>query len=172
MSDQPERPGFIEHRSRNAGIWQITNFVNEFGDRTDSKYIMTTQPIRGNFSNSATQNSELNIKFIIKAADDVSIMLFEYAGNNPVKGVYDLNYYKVLMQDQNRKVTQMEGNISRGSERLSFNSEASKTIHDNLLKGGMIKFRITEDRTPTTKYSFDIDNIPGYRLAYSRLAGN
>tara|TARA_Y100001968_G_scaffold314705_1_gene340416 strand:- start:588 stop:884 length:297 start_codon:yes stop_codon:yes gene_type:complete len=62
--------------------WESNYFVDEFGDLTKDPYISTIQ--YGGFSNSATTNSMLKVKFIIKK-DDVAIQLYEYGGTTPVK---------------------------------------------------------------------------------------
>lgn len=69
----------------NTGIWNIAYYVDDFGEPTKKGYIRNPSYIRGTFSNTATQNSDLNVRFLIDSATDVSIMLYEYAGNNPVK---------------------------------------------------------------------------------------
>ena len=51
-------------------------------NHTDGGYISTK--LMGTFSNSATTDTKLSVKFII--AEKVSIQLYEYAGNHPIKG--------------------------------------------------------------------------------------
>jgi len=49
----------------NLGIWEIGYFVDEFGEPTKERFITTKNPIYGTLSNSATQNSDLRVHFII-----------------------------------------------------------------------------------------------------------
>ena len=125
-----------------------------------------TNLISGTFSNTATQNSDLNVKFLITNANDVNIMLYEYANNNPVKA-YSSESYQVLIQDKDgNRVKLIATNYS---DRLNFDKSASKQVHDILMKGGTIKFKIYELDTPTTQYDFTIDNADWYENAYTKL---
>lgn len=150
----------------NTGIWQVVNFVDDFGEPTDNKYIRNSSLIKGSFSNTATQNSDLNIRFLISNRDDVSIMLYEYAGNNPVKAIGNTNY-RVLLQNKDGERHDL-GAVNR-SDRLSFSVNHSRIIHNALLKGGEVQFRINEVRTPTTQYHFSINNALYYDNAYRIL---
>lgn len=150
----------------NTGMWKTQFFVDDFGEPTTQGYIINKSKIRGVFSNTATQDSKLDVDFVITNSDNISIMLYEYAGNNPVKG-YSYNKYKILMQDKDGNRFTLEA--TNYSERLSCNSSDSEKIHKALLKGGDIKFRIIEKKTPTTNYSFSTGNAEWYNNAYRKL---
>jgi len=150
----------------NTGIWRIAHYVDEFGEPTKQKYITNKSLIRGTFSNTATQDSKLDVCFLISNLSDISIQLYEYAGNNPVKA-YSSKFYTVLIQDTEGKRIKL-GAINY-SERLSFNKVGSRKVHRVLLKGGEIKFRIKEDDTPTTQYEFIISKSDWYDNAYKKL---
>ncbi len=150
----------------NTGIWTVNYYVDDFGEPTKEGYIRNTSLINGSFSNTATQNSALNVKFLISNSSDISIMLYEYAGNNPVKA-YSSESYRVLIQDK-------EGNrfkltATNYSNRLSFDKTTSRKIHGILMKGGSIKFKIIEIDTPTTEYDFTIQKANWYDNAYRKL---
>jgi hypothetical protein len=173
LADKKKRDAKLKEQRRianlnNTGIWSVNFYVDDFGEPTKQGYITNTSDIRGTFSNTATQDSKLNVRFLISKSNDISIKLFEYAGNNPVKGYSD-NKYRVVMQDKNGKRYKL--NATNYSDRLSFGSSDSTLIHKALLKGGSIKFRITETRTPTTQYSFKIGNTEWYNNAYRKLKG-
>lgn len=150
----------------NTGIWTVTYYVDDFGEPTSSGYITNENRIRGTFSNTATQDSELDVRFLISNAYDISIKLFEYAGNNPVKA-YSSESYSVLVQDKdgNRKKL----SAVNYSDRLTFDKSASKQIHNMLMKGGNLKFKIIEIETPTTIYNFEIPKADWYENAYRKL---
>jgi hypothetical protein len=152
----------------NTGIWRIGKYIDEFGEPTDEGYITNTEYIQGTFSNTATHDSALNVKFLITNSSDVNIQLYEYAGNNPVKA-YSPDNYSVQLQDK-------DGNRNKliainYSDRLSFEKEASRIVHNALMKGGVIKFNIVEDDSPTTRYQFEINNADWYENAYRLLTG-
>jgi hypothetical protein len=150
----------------NTGIWRIGYYVDEFGEPTKQGYITNTSYIKGTFSNTATQNSDLNVEFLISNSSDISVQLYEYADNNPVKA-YSTEMYHIYIQDKDgNRVTLTATNRS---DRLRFDENESRQIHRILLKGGLVKFRIVEFETSTTQYQFDIQNADYYENAYRLL---
>lgn len=156
----------------NLGIWKINYFVDDFGEPTNEGYITTEDPIYGTFSNTATQDSRLRVRFIIAGKKSVAIKLFEYDGNNPVKGYEDS--YKVLVQDKDGKRYELYAS-NWDSDRLTFssygnNSDAEK-FHNILMQGGNIKVRIIDRDRSSTQYNFTINNADWYENAYYKLTG-
>ena len=158
----------LNYLSRDIGIWTIRNYVDSFGELTEDSYITTSKVIKGLFSNSATQNSDLDVCFLITNSTNIDIELFEYAGNNPVKA-YSPDKYKVLIQDELGKRLQLEA--TNYSDRLSFGKNASLLVHNTLMKAkGTIKFIIIEHETPINVYKFNVAPW-GYKNAYRELMG-
>ncbi|MBU2884175.1 hypothetical protein KO507_00195 [Gilvimarinus agarilyticus] len=147
----------------NMGMWRTTYYVDDFGEPTKEGYITNKSTLKGTFSNTATQNSDLNIRFLISNSTDISFKLFEYAGNNPVKA-YSSDSYRVLVQDKDGKRYKLTA--TNYSDRLSFNKTMSRTVHNILLKGGTVKFKIVEIDTPTTEYEFTIQKADYYDNTY------
>ena len=149
----------------NTGVWRIVNYVDEFGEQTDEA-VLTLQLFSGRFSNSATQDSELHVRFLIDGSTKSSIKLFEYGRNNPVKS-YGEDLYKVMIQDKEgvRKTV----NAMNWSDRLQLRGTNAKSMHNALMKGGLIKFSIYEVDTPTNKYYFEIENADYYDNAFRKL---
>lgn len=150
----------------NTGMWSVGYYVDEFGEKTNQAYISNTMFVEGTFSNTATQDSKLNVDFLISNSDKISFQLYEYAGNNPVKA-YSTDNYRVLIQDN-------EGNrykltAANYSDRLTFDKTTSKEVHNILMKGGSIKFKVIESKTPTTQYEFTILKADWYENAYKKL---
>ena len=152
----------------NTGMWVVGNYVDEFGEPTKIRYITNIYRIRGVFSNSATQNSELDVKFLISNSSDISIQLYEYAGKNPVKDSSYHSYYEVLIQDKEGKRYHFVAS-NHQSDRLSVNEFDSRKIHNILMKGGTIKFKIINSDIRTTEYNFTIENADWYENAYRKL---
>lgn len=159
----------------NLGRWAIEYFVDDFGQETKKGYITTSYPIYGTFSNSATENSDLRVRFIIANKKSVAIQLFEYNGNNPVKG-YD-DDYRVLVQDKDGN--QYKFRAYNNSDRIRFSNTVyygetmsdSEKMHDILLKGGNIKVKIIESDWGKSQYFFEIYNADWYENAYIKLHG-
>lgn len=150
----------------NTGMWRVGFYVDEFEEPTKDGYITNKQLISGTFSNTATQDSRLNVKFLISNSTNISIQLYEYAKNNPVKA-YSSDSYSVLMRDS--EGNRLKLRAVNYSDRLSFNKTESKKVHKALMKGGKIEFRIKEIDTPTTQYNFAITNAEYYNNAYRKL---
>lgn len=150
----------------NTGMWKVRYYVDEFGEATKQGYITNSSSIKGTFSNTATQDSRLNVDFLISSSYKISIQLYEYAGNNPVKA-YSSESYKVLVQDKDGNRLKLRA--VNYSDRLSFDKTTSRKVHNILMKGGTIKFKIVEIDTPTTEYEFTIQKADWYDNAYTKL---
>ncbi|EIM62077.1 hypothetical protein [Desulfobacter postgatei] len=150
----------------NTGMWGIRYFVDDFGEKTDEKYISNEYLINGSFSNSATQNSKLTVRFVI-TREDISILLYEYAGDNPVKAIgYNRDKYYVHIKDSNNEKLSMNAELKQ--DRLSFNKN-SKEVHSAFMKGGSIMFKIEKNHDPINVYHFTIENADWYENAYRKL---
>jgi hypothetical protein len=152
----------------NTGMWSVRHYVDEFGEATKQGYITNSSSIKGTFSNTATQDSRLNVDFLISNSSKISIQLYEYAGNNPVKA-YSSESYRVLIQDKDGKRLKLRA--TNYSDRLSFDKTTSRKVHNIFMKGGTIKFKIVEIDTPTTEYEFTISKADWYENAYRKLMG-
>ena len=75
--------------SEEYGNWSLKYFADEFGDKTDNKYIIISD-WDGSFSNSATQGSLLYVRMLIDSRyiDRPYFKLYEYGRENPLKGYY------------------------------------------------------------------------------------
>jgi len=146
----------------NTGIWTVRYYVDDFGEATTVGYITNTRRIRGSFSNSATQDSELDVTIAISTRDKVSIQLYEYAGSNPVKDIS--TFYNVLIQDKNGDRYNLRA--KNYSDRLVFDKADSREVDTILYRGGLIKFMITEQERRSTQYNFTIQNADFYGNAY------
>lgn len=151
----------------NLGIWSIHYYVDEFGESTNKGYITNTSFISGTFSNSATQDSKLNVRFLISDSSNISIKLFEYADSNPVKPWSGSDSYNAIIQDKDGNRLKLKAINS--SDRLRFNKKSSRRIHNALIKGGNVKMRIYEYNNKSTNYLFSIQNVDWYENAYRKL---
>lgn len=142
----------------------VDRYVDDFGNYTNKKYVKNTFLIEGTFSNTATQNSELNARLLIDSYNDMSIMLFEYGGNNPVKSYGDESYY-INVQDNNGKKYQLRG-TNWSFDRISLSRKSAPTLHNILKRGGKIMFYIYEYDNTVNNYQFTIDNATYYDNAY------
>jgi len=135
--------------------WVVKSHVDEFGEPTSSRYATNDKVIRGTFSNTATQDSELNVLFIIDHSEDIAVQLFEYAGNNPVKA-YSRMKYRLLIKDSDGKVHRLEA--YGWEDTVAFNRETSKQVFNSLSKDGEVKFKLVEKEQPINYYEFSVSS--------------
>lgn len=155
------------------GVWEIRYYIDKFKMPTDEAYIRNTNLIRGTFSNAATDNSELLVRFLIDK-DSVSMMLYEY-GSNQVKNSYsDDEDYDIYVLDSSGTKHEFWGYIRPDGDRIYFMKETyvrenEAAFLDILKQGGKIHFYIEESDRRTTQYNFVIDNATGFSAAYEQL---
>ena len=154
-------------------LWLIRYFVDSFGDKTKSGYITTKKYFLGLFSNSATEKSELKIKFIISrnnmvGYNDVAIQLYEYGGKNPVKS--RKAGYSILWKHNGKIQPKLHG--ANYSDRISLDKLSSEELMEAFLIGGVIKFKIIRDDNQTQEYAFEIDDLSGFNNVYKIYNSN
>ena len=150
----------------NTGMWRISYYSDEFGELTKKALITNSELIKGAFSNTATENSDLNVQFLIDNESSISIKLYEYGGNNPVKA-YTSQDYTIYIQDKDgKRFSLVAYNFS--DDRMGISDSDALILHNALMKGGTIKFKIVEGETPTTEYAFII-NADWYSNAFELL---
>ena len=115
--------------------WSIGFYVDRFDEPTGEKYVWGHT--NGVFSNSATTNSDLYVTFIIDKKN-VSIKLYEYGRNHPVKtgGSYDVIY----KQNDNKHY----GSGFLGSDKLKLDKKDGLEVVRMFIKGDEVQFHIDE----------------------------
>lgn len=107
------------------GMWVISHYVDEFKNPTDQAYIQNAKRIVGTFSNSATTDSLLYVKWLIDE-NDIAIILYEY-GSERVKSTYDSIDYSIVMLDPDGNKVSMTGKMYKGGDRIYISSEEDET---------------------------------------------
>lgn len=148
------------------GIWKVVTYVDDFGDPTDEKYIGNKLRLTGTFSNSATEDSELHARFLVENESEICMMLYEYGGNNPVKGSSDT--YKIKIKPSSGEPIELSA--KNWSDRICFGPAHSKKLTDLMLAGGKLKFSIIETGGYSkSSYKFTIENADGFDQAMKEL---
>ena len=147
--------------------WQIFKYIDEFGESTKKRYITTQNDLFGTFSNSATENSKLKVRILIDNPERISIMLFEYEGNNPVKKS-SYQGYSIKVKSKSSNPITIYGINS--TDRILLNEKSSRQLTELLKEGGKIQFYIIEnsDYSPSS-YNFEIENADGFADIITRL---
>lgn len=157
-----------EKSEKTESLWELKYYVDEFKTPTDEKYIQQTA--RGTFSNSATTNSNLLVKFLVDN-ENITIALYEY-GRMQVKNSSSLNSeeYNITMRVIDDTKIKLSGTMYRNGDRIVISSNDIETVLSELnLQNGntTIDFYIEESDWKTTKYLFAIeksDFVEQYKL--------
>jgi len=160
------------------GIWELNYFVDEFGDAANSGYITTSHLVNGTFSNSATTNSILSVRFIITEYS-VAIKLYEYGRNHPV--TVSKNYPKEYEIHIKHNGEIIDYNIAgkNESDRIEIgtiiNPNMQRILTTYLNLQGSMQFSIKEKSkygVPST-YKFVINDVSpfGFSNAWKKLTG-
>ena len=145
-------------------IWKVKYYVDDFGDFTDNGYITTD--VLGKFSNSATTNSELGVRFIID--DDVAIKLFEYNRNHSVSGKISTKTYLIHIKHNGKRLPSFTAR--NFSDRLIVDKKGSKDLITIFKMGGSFTFKIIEDTNySSSDYLFKIEDASGFKIAWNQL---
>ena len=128
------------------GQWTTNNYVDDFGEPTENSYdVMITN---GTFSNSATQNSKLSLKFINNKKDE-SLLIYVYEYGSKLANDIEGNFETVRLKDPEGIVHTLNKVFFAKSGVLLISKENYNKISNALLKKG--DFMIIFNRT--TKYS-------------------
>lgn len=163
---------YIPEVSASDIIWYTHHYVDEFGEPMQRRFATTHPIISGTFSNSATQDSKLNVRFLIDK-EGLAIQLYEYAGNNPVKA-YSTEHYNVFIRSKEGQSGPIRA--FNYSDRLIFGKYDKVKVHKILTKGGIIDFHIRHRDSPMIQgiYKFTIQSVQpkeigSYAKAYKDL---
>ena len=153
-----------------SGSWVIDNYVDDFGDKTDAQYISTISI--GEFSNTATIDSKLQVKMLIDYNDPV----YPYVRFNLLEyGEIPITYYQgdkiniKIKADDVIYYEDLDGNPPKGdlykknirSSIASGGSELFEVMINELLEKNDIRCIIT---IGSSEYKFTI-SANGFREA-------
>ncbi len=133
------------------GDWEISNYVDDFGDKTKEKYVR--QSAFGSFSNSATTNSDLVVGILIDKKN-IRFQLKEY-GRHPVNSG-SINFKMKRNDSIIGKFTMSAydyGYIQFPDWDSNKNNEIKK-LKKTLLQGGEIKFHGEINSYSRSTYNF------------------
>ena len=151
------------------GNWSMNYYLDEFGDETDSKYLVIGDD-EGSFSNSATQWSLLYAMILIDKnyIDEPYFKLFEY-GSNPLQGYYsDGHRYTCNMKNSKDEKISMSLIMQKDWDFLDIQSGNKSIFIDWMGREEYIKFSCFNKERQIEKYLFKID-FAGYNEAMSAL---
>ena len=150
------------------GNWSLRYYVDEFGDDTDSKYIMVDT--EGLFSNSATTNSRLYVQMLISADEPLAtyFKLYEY-GSSPVTS-YDSygDPYRCSMKNSENEKYKFTALLGGAFSQTTLGTRNEEKLIEWISLEEKIKFVCIEDGVVSSKYNFEL-NFEGYGDAMQAL---
>ena len=153
----------IDEKNNIFGIWELSHYVDDFGEKTQEGYIRTF--CTGTFSNSATTNSELGVQFIIDKSG-MRIQLYEYNRSHPIKGE---GFFKFKAKRFDGETLEFKTyNAENGSNFVE--EEYFEALMTFLQKEGEAKF-IAESSSSSTlsNYKFSLTDTSYLKEALSKI---
>jgi hypothetical protein len=140
------------------GNWNIGELIDQWGDKTGERYAGYNKKAGGNFSNSATNGAELDVRNIIfSKSGGLTLELYQY-GRDAVLGI-GTERISIDIRDGNAKEEEVSGFFS--SKTLFIGPNSKELVETILLGGGEIRFRITVTDYVglTSNYQFVLNSV-------------
>ena len=166
-------------------IWNKVAYVDEF-DMPIDKYFISTPRLTGHFSNSVVQKENLAVLLGVERDSGqtlsdahfiIKISLYEYDDNmvtNPFSKTKD---YDLLFMGEDGNKQTVSGYMPAGSNTIIFadgnalRGDAAAPIVKTLMKGGTVRFALTEHDNKLVKYVFTIPDAGGFEVALKEILG-
>ena len=139
--------------------WELKYYVDEFKEPTEEWYITNSEPFRGEFSNTATEGSEVAVILLIDQ-EVLSIVLYEY-GTNQVKNIFynddiDYNITVRLPDGTDYETTGFMYGKNKAGDRIFIESPGKDDILEALQGTGELKFIVQDTSDSFTQYLFTV----------------
>ncbi|MFA5603167.1 MAG: hypothetical protein WDA21_05540, partial [Bacilli bacterium] len=127
--------------------WKVNYYVDEFKNKTDVAYVIQSNNLtKGNFSNSATNNSSAYVKFLVNK-NSVYLELYEYDSNFPVTAISsDRAHIKIQTDDGNV--------IDLGT--FGFTFQNKRILIDNIMGNAVLQLFEAFVISPTVKMRIEV----------------
>ena len=144
--------GICRRCGQSFGDWITHSYVDKWGETTGDKYVTTKEPITGQFSNTATNNSDLTVQLLVDK-DKISFFLYEY-NNHQVKSSLDRGYN--ILYRVGTKESRLTGTLS--TDRIIVTGKDCTKLITDLQSGNNIKFIIEEQEFGASEYKFEVES--------------
>ena len=142
----------IAEEVANSDSWKLQYFIDDYGEKTDEGYIINN--CFGEFSNSATTDSELAVRIIV-TPEDVRFDMYEY-GSQFMKGEGILQFRAKL--PDNSEVNFTTYNSDSGPNSVS--SSDVKKVRELFEKYSKLRFAAKTTSYSTSTYRFVYEGNP------------
>lgn len=144
--------------------WIVQYYVDEFNQQTNEWYIANEELFYGQFSNSATTDSQLSVRVLIDGTKQwvnnsettvISFLLYEY-GLNQVKNPFsEHERYVVQIRDDNGNEYSGYGTVPSKEDRLILNAKTSDKLLEFMENSEKVAVYIKEEEG-ISSYLFSI----------------
>lgn len=146
--------------------WEVSHYFDDYGDKTDRKFLANKVLFKGRFSNSATDGSKLTARIVVEKDKGLILLFYEYGWSD--MSHIDVTEYSVYVNTSDNQ--EISGKIPCLSLCL-FSDELTQSIHNWLMAGKNVKFYLEHERKilGSTTYRFSTGEHQGYAGAYAKL---
>lgn len=147
--------------------WTISSYVDQFGDPTNEKHILTNR--LGTFSNSATSNSDLYVRILVDK-DAIGIFLHEYNVSRPAEGV--VGSMTINLKNSDGKTLTVHS-YSNWNHSGGIKIQKDRVMHDytklkNFLASSVGEVKVFIHDKYSSSYNFTID-CDGFKEAFNSI---
>lgn len=150
-----------DYAIRASSKWEISSFVDDFGEKTGDNFIWTHA--EGTFSNSATKDSYLYAELLV-TPNKAALYLHEYRKNNPA--VKFIGGGVIAMKNSAGKTIHLR-RLSDWNTSGGIKIRDVRTLREFLKEStGKIKAAVKDKYSSTYKFTIDTE---GYKYMYEKI---
>ena len=160
---------FQKQQVDNTGIWTVEYFTDQNGQATERKFITTKETLSGTYSDVSFDAASFVADFIIVSKSNIALKIFERGNKEAISGnsKTPIKYNVQVVGADGKSYSFAARNTS---DRILFGTSASPRVHDILIQGGKVSFKLTTSRDGyNVVYDFSIPNAQCYNTAYRLL---
>jgi len=151
--------------SQRLGVWEVKPYINEFGERTKTKYVYAFA--NGGFSNKAIKNGDMHVEFVIdKTEIKIKLSQFDYTFNRFY--IVDKDEYLVFKVKEKRGNTWEFNTKNNEKGYYSVIKEELPNVYELLSWQDALKFAVTSE-DGITNYWFTLRDNRHFQEAMSKL---
>lgn len=147
-----------KNQDKNVGVWQCSDYVDEFEQPTGEKFVTNIELIRGKFSNSATTDSMVEAQLLADKTYGISIILWEY-GTHQVKNVftYDDEYDITIRYADGSKESLKGAVYGGGGDRIMITGNNAEILLNALSGDSEFALYIADSSNAANSYLLKLD---------------
>ena len=157
-------------------MWIIEHYVDDIGGETDLGYITNSGMIQGLYKLSEFNGGVMFVRIMTEETGRIYIQFYRDLGVTPAFKVSEPTTYALTFYCSNVHILRDGGRKRFGARAVNYSdrlelidSHSNRAVHSILMRGGSIRFKIWKEHTPSTIFTFTINDADGYASAYKKL---